>query len=132
MREPPRLPLTGRPQVVVDFSVDDGLLFVTLRNAGSESAYRVTTRFDRPFRGLGGTTELSALRLFRRLEFLPPGKSFVQLVDPLAHYARRREPLRLAATATYVDRDGRRYEDVMRHDLRVYLELGEVVRPRSS
>jgi hypothetical protein len=123
-------PLTARPQVVVDFSVDDGLLFVSLRNAGGESAYKVAVRFDRAFHGLGGRKEVSALRLFRRLDFLPPGKSYTQLVDPLAHYAARREPLRIAASATYVDRDGNRYADVMRHDLRVYLELGEIVKPR--
>jgi hypothetical protein len=125
-------PLTARPQVVVDFSVDDGLLFVALRNAGGESAYKVTVRFDHAFRGLGGRKDLSVLRLFRRLDFLPPGKIYTQLVDPLAHYAARGEPLRIAATATYADRDGNRYDDVMRHDLRVYLELGEIVRPRTS
>ena len=37
----------------------------------------------------------------------------------------RREPTRLTATITYADRDGRRYTDVIAHDLEVYRDLAE-------
>jgi len=47
-------PTGRRPEVIVDFHVERGLLFVMLKNIGSSSAYRVVTRFDQPFRGLGG------------------------------------------------------------------------------
>lgn len=109
----------------MDFVCRDGLLLVVLKNVGSASAHRVSTRFDRPFRGLGGTKRLSDLRLFRRLDFMPPGKEFTQLVDLLARYLERREPTRLRATVSYRDRQGRRFEDVMTHDPLVYRDLGE-------
>lgn len=115
-----------RPEVIVDFTCRDGLLFVVLKNIGTRSAYRVTTRFDKPFSGLGGRKAIAELRLFRRLEFMAPGKEFSQLVDPLAAYLRRREPARLTATVAYRDREGRRFGDVITHDLRIYQDLGEV------
>ncbi len=115
-----------RPEVIVDFDCRDGILFVVLRNIGERSAYRVTTRFDKPFSGLGGRKPIADLRLFRRLEFMPPGKAFSQLVDPLAAYLQRREPARLTATISYRDREGRRFEDVITHDLLIYKDLGEV------
>jgi hypothetical protein len=119
-------PTDRRPEVIVDFQVERGLLFVVLKNIGSSSAYRVVTQFDQPFRGLGGQKDITGMALFRAVEFLPPGKQFLQLVDPLSAYFTRREPLRLQATVTYSDRDGRQFEDVMAHDLQVYLDLGDV------
>jgi len=116
----------SRPEVIVDFTCRDGILFVVLKNIGARSAYRVTTRFDKPFSGLGGRKPIAELRLFRRLDFMPPGKEFSQLVDPIATYMRRREPARLTATIAYRDREGARFEDVITHDLRIYQDLGEV------
>ena len=43
-----------RPEIVVDFDVEDGLLTVSLKNVGGSSAYLVRTSFDKPFHGLGG------------------------------------------------------------------------------
>jgi hypothetical protein len=119
-----------RPEVIVDFTSADGLLFVVLRNIGTRSAYKVTTRFSKPFRGLDGRKLISDMRLFRRLEFLPPGKEFSQLVDSLPAYFRRREPTRLTVTITYQDREARRYQDVIAHDLGIYRDLGYLRRSR--
>ena len=115
-----------RPDVIVDFTAERGLLFVRLQNIGARSAYRVTTRFAPSFRGLGGEKCISALRLFRCVEFVPPGKAFVQLVDPVAAYFKRREPARLTATIAYRDREGRRYQETITHDLRIFTDLGFV------
>jgi len=114
-----------RPEVVVDFAVEDGLLTITLKNVGNTSAYRVRTVFDKRFRGLAGEKCISGMRIFRNLDFLPPQKEYRQFVDHLQHYAKRREPLRIKATVSYLDRDGNRYEETMVHDLRMFLELGQ-------
>jgi hypothetical protein len=111
----------------VDFSVERGLLFVALRNIGAASAYGIVTRFDHQFRGLGGTRDVSTLAVFRSLPFMPPGKAFTHLVDPLANYLQRGEPTRLTATLTYTDREGHRYSETVPHDLDVYRELAEAI-----
>ena len=116
-----------RPDVYVDFTVDQGLLFIVLRNIGGASAYDVVTRFDRPFRGLGGRKDISAITLFRSLPFMPPGKQFTQLVDHLDAYFRRDEPTRLTASMTYADREGRRYAEAVPHDLDIYRDLDETL-----
>jgi len=124
----PPAPLPAvRPDVIVDFSVERGLLFVVLRNIGAASAYAVVTRFDQPFHGLGGTKDISTLALFRSLAFMPPGKQFTQLVDPVAAYFQRDEPARLTATLTYKDREGHRYSEEVPHDLAIYRDLAEAV-----
>jgi hypothetical protein len=113
-----------RPEVIVDFIVDEGMLSIRLKNIGDGSAYRVRTVFDKPFYGLGGEKCVSRMRVFREVAFMPPGKEFCQFVDMLGRYAKRREPMRIKATVSYRDRTGNRYEDTMAHDLRIYLELG--------
>jgi hypothetical protein len=128
---PPRpgaTPVEVRPDVIVDFQVEDGLLFVVLKNIGAASAYGVVTRFDHPFHGLGGRKDIAELALFRSLAFVPPGKAFVQLVDHVGAYFARQEPRRLEATVTYADRDGRTYTDVMPHDLDIYRDLADAGR----
>jgi len=115
----------GRPEVIVDFGVEDGLLTIHLKNIGDRSAYAVKTTFDRRFHGLDGQKCISEMRLFRRLEFMAPGKDLSQFVDVLANYAKRKEPMRIGATLSYRDREGNRYEDRIVHNLRIYLELGQ-------
>lgn len=118
-------PPSSRPDVYVDFSVRRGLLFVTVHNIGTASAYHVVTSFDRPLRGLGGRRDLATLALFRSLLFLPPGKRISQLVDAADTWFRRETSTRLTATLTYTDRDGRRYTESVPHDLAVYRDLAE-------
>lgn len=113
-----------RPEVIIDFIVAAGMLSVCLKNIGDGSAYRVRTVFDKPFYGLGGDKCISRMRVFREVAFMPPAKEFCQFVDLLGRYAKRREPMRIKATVSYRDRTGKRYEDTMVHDLRIYLELG--------
>ena len=114
-----------RPEVIIDFSVNEGLLDIILKNVGGSSAYRVRTSFDTPFYGLGGEKCISRMRAFREVAFMPPQKELRQFVDVLASYAKRKEPMRIKATVSYRDRDGNRYQDTMAHDLRIYLELGQ-------
>jgi hypothetical protein len=115
-----------RPEVIVDFNSQDGLLFVTLKNIGERSAHNVTTRFDKPFHGLGGRKPISELQLFKRVGFMPPGKEFSQFIDPVAAYFRRREPYRLTASITYADGGGRRFMNTVTHDLRIFRDLGHI------
>jgi hypothetical protein len=121
-----------RPEIVVDFAVEDGLLSVSLKNVGGSSAYRVRTSFDKPFQGLGGAKCITAMRMFREVPFMPPGKEFCQYVDLLVSYVRRKEPLRIKASISYLDRDGNHYRETIAHDLRIYLELGRARIVRSN
>jgi hypothetical protein len=113
-----------RPDVIVDFNCADGMLHVMLKNIGNASAYGIECDFDKPLIGLNGEKRISDLQLFRRVEFMPPGKEFVQLVDPIAAWLKRRQDMKFAITVAYSDRDGRRFRERIVHDLRIYRDLG--------
>src|SRR5262245_61253516 len=97
---------TRKPEVIVDFVVEEGMLHVYLKNVGDSSVYRVRTVFDKPFYGLGGKKLISGMRAFREVAFMPPGKEFCQFVDVLGAYLKRKEPMRLKVTIAYRDRAG--------------------------
>jgi hypothetical protein len=112
--------------VVVDFEFERGLLFVCVRNLSDRPALKVSTDFDKPFRGLGGRREMNGMRLFRKIEFLAPGKEIRTLLDSSAAYFARDEPTLLTATVSYRTATGERRRSTITHDLAIYRDLAYV------
>jgi hypothetical protein len=118
----------GRPEVIVDFVFDDGLLFISVENIGDKPALKVSVQFDQKIMGVEGGQEISALPLFRSIEFLAPHKAIVTFLDTSAAYFRRGEPTRIAATITYQDSNRARYKTTLHHDLEIYKDIGYIRR----
>jgi hypothetical protein len=112
--------------VIVDFTFEDGLLFVDVVNLGDLPAHRVRVRFDPPFSGLGGTRRSSSLSVFRRLEFLAPRKRIRAFVDRSDAYFARDEPTRIDVRIGWLTDERRRRSRELRHDLEVYRDLAYV------
>ncbi len=120
------MPSAAEPQpldVILDVVFERGLLFLALRNLGTEPALAVSCAFEKPVHGLGGTREISALRLFRKVELLAPGREIRTLLDTSASYFARREPTRLRVTVTWRTPAGQRREARITHDLSIYRDL---------
>jgi hypothetical protein len=116
------------PAVIVDFDFEDGILFAAVRNISDRPAYRVSVSFDKPFTGLGGTRETSALPLFRNISFLAPRKEIRTVVDTTASYFARRQPAKLEAEVRWRSGDGRRRSHRIAHDLTIYKQLAYLAR----
>jgi hypothetical protein len=83
-------------------------------------------RFEQPFKGLGGTQDMTRLPLLRRIEFLGPGREIRTLLDAAAAYFGRKEPTKLTATITWRSEEGDRFERRVTHDLRIYRDIAYV------
>jgi hypothetical protein len=108
------------PDVLLDIEFADGLLFLVVANRGERAAAAVSFRFSDPFKGLGGSQEMTRLPLLRKIEFLAPGREIRTLLDSSAAYFARREPTKIAVEIRWRDEDGARYERRIVHDLRIY------------
>ena len=117
-----------RPEVIVDFRFEQGLLHVAIANVSGASAHAVSVKFDKAFRGLGGEQKTSSLPLFRRLLFLAPYKVIETFVDTSSAYFARREPTRITATISYRDSERRPYQRRITHDLGIYKDVTYVVK----
>ena len=113
-------------EVIVDVVFERGLLFLVVANLGDRPALSVRVKFDRAITGVGGTKRIDRLALFRKLEFLAPGKSIEVFLDRSPSYFARAEPTRLTAAVSWRTADGERRRTTIVHDLEIYRDLGYI------
>jgi len=116
------------PDVILDVVFDRGLFFLVLENIGDGPAHGVRVKFEERFSGVGGTKRIDRLALFRKLEFLAPGRSIEVFLDRSASYFARDEPTRLTAAVSWRTPDGERRRATIVHDLEIYRDLGYIER----
>ena len=113
----------SRPDVIVEVLFDRGLFQISIKNIGDLPAIGVSIKFDKKIVGLGGSKEISALPLFRNIEFFGPGREIVTLLDTSHSYFARKQPTKISARITYSDSAKNKYEMSINHDLEIYREL---------
>ncbi|MGH9871136.1 MAG: hypothetical protein ACRD9S_01580 [Pyrinomonadaceae bacterium] len=113
----------GRPEVILEFLFDRGLLYISVRNIGNQPGIGVSVKFDKKILGLGGTKEISAMAVFKNIEFLGPQREILSLLDSSSSYFKRKQPTKISALVTYQDLEKRRYEISIKHDLEIYRDL---------
>jgi hypothetical protein len=112
------------PDVILDFIFDDGLFFISINNIGNKPAYKVSVSFDCKIYGLGGAKEISALPLFRNIEFLAPQKQIVTFLDNSDSYFKGKQPTKISARICFLDSAERNHKVTINHDLDIYREIG--------
>ena len=125
-----RRPDSLGPDVILDIIFDDGLLFISINNIGNKPAYKVSVEFDCRIYGLGGTKEVSALPLFRNIEFLAPQKQIVTFLDHSDSYFKGKGPTKISARISFLDAAERNHVVTINHDLEIYREIGFVRRTK--
>jgi len=113
----------GVADVILDVEFEDGLLFLVLENLGEAPAHAVRVRFESPLTGLGGERRIDRLQIFRRLEFLGPGRQIRVFLDRSALFFAREEPTELEARISWRDDNGARRSRTVRHDLAAYSDI---------
>ena len=115
--------------VILDVALEEGLLFLVVRNIGDAPAHRVRCRFDKTIRGAGGEIVMNELPLFTRLTFLVPGGEVRTLLDSAAAYFARGETTEFTVTVEFVEDSGARRSRHIAHDLSVHRDLLIPLRP---
>ena len=117
------------PQVIVDFIFERGLFFIAVKNISEQPAYKVSVKFNQKLIGLGGAREVSALPLFRNIEFLAPHKEIATFLDGSDSYFARKQPTKVEAQISYRDAGGAKQSVTIAHDLEIYRNLALAGRP---
>lgn len=129
-KSPPEAP-SKPPRVIVDFVFDQGLFFIAVKNISDIPAYKVSVKFNHKIYGLGGAREVSALPLFRNIEFLAPQKEITTFLDSSDSYFARKQPTKVKAQISYNDDEGKKHSVAISHDLEIYRNLALAGRPAS-
>lgn len=115
-----------RPDVIVEFLFEQGLFLISVNNIGNQPALNVSVKFNKKIIGPAGK-EVSALPLFNCIPFLGPKREIVAFLDATDSYFKRRQPTKIVARVSYTDREKRKYEATINHDLEIYRELAYLV-----
>lgn len=115
----------GRPDVILDVDCEQGLFFLVLWNIGDDLACGVSVKFSPKLIGLGGERVVSDAAVFRRLAYLPPGKSIRVFLDAAPLLFGRRQENSFRAHVRYRNRSGNEFAETFTHDLDVYRDLPE-------
>jgi hypothetical protein len=108
--------------VVVDVVFESGLLYLELANLCDRPALNVSCRFDPSLVDLQGR-DVSKLPLFRRVEFLGPGRRIRTLLDSSGGYFGRDAPTRVTVGVEYERPDGPRETTKLTHDFEIFRDL---------
>ena len=111
--------------VILDIEIERGALHVVLANGGGH-AHAVRVRFSRVIRDLAGL-RLNDNPLFSRLEFLAAGRRVRLLIDTLADYEKRRQPMQFQARLEWRGADGKLVRRTISHDLTAWARLRETL-----
>jgi hypothetical protein len=113
----------------VDFEYDDnGILYIIIENIGPSSAYRLSIKFDKEITGVEGEKEISAMKIFDHIEFLPPHKKIRIFVDTFVSYILRKQPLIIEATVIFSNKNNREFQHVIKHDLSIYKDFPQILK----
>ncbi len=113
-------------KVIIDFIFEEGMFFISVKNIGDDPVFKVSVEFDKKIVGLGGKKEISSLPLFRNIEFLAPRKEINTFLDTSYSYFIRKQPEKITAKVSYMDKDGELKSGIIKHDLSIYKEIGFV------
>lgn len=132
---------TIKPDVLVDFLFEKGLLFILVKNHSDAAAMGVKINFDKAFNGVGGRVQVSALNIFQHLQYLAPRKEIKIFLDVAsAYFARlnpakiidgknipeRLEPTELNVHISWFDEARVAHEKKIHHNLIIYKDLGYI------
>ncbi|NWJ41874.1 MAG: hypothetical protein HXX12_13000 [Geothrix sp.] len=111
--------------VILDVLVERGALHFVLACEGGH-AHGVRVRFSRVIRDLAGQ-RVNEQPLYTQLAFLAAGRRIPLLIDSLAGYQQRRQPMQFEARLEWRSEDGRRLRRVINHDLAAWTGVREIL-----
>lgn len=112
--------------LILDVELVRGVLHFVLATIGTQPVHAVRARFSRTIRDLSGAS-LNDSPLFTQLEFLGPGRRVPMMIDALAAYRQRRQPMRFDVRLAWRGDDGRSHARVITHDLDAWLSVREMI-----
>ena len=117
------------PEVILDFEYDNknGFLFIIIENIGVSSAFKISAKFDKEITGIQGEKKVTDMDIFKRLEFLPPGKKIRIFVDRFSSYIIREQPLLITTTILYSNKNNRKFRELIVHNLSIYKDMMDIV-----
>jgi len=120
------------PDIIVDFEYNDGMLFIVIENIGDDPAYDASVRFNKKILGMQKTKNISSLRIFKLLKFLPPGKKIKMFVDLFQFYLTSKQPMQIKTIIFFRNKLKQTFQNSIQHDLSIYKDFVEIYHDKKT
>jgi len=120
------------PNVIVDFECNGGMLFIVIENIGNDPAYDTSVKFNKNVLGMQKTKNISSLRIFQILKFLPPGKKIKMFVDLFQFYLASKQPMQIKTVIFFRNESNQRFQNSIQHDLSIYKDIVEIYQDKET
>ena len=114
------------PDVIVDFEYSEDVLFIVIENIGDDSAFDVQTKFSKKILGMQKTKDISSLKIFKLLRFLPPAKKIKIPVDLFQFYLLGKQPLQISVSVFFRNKIKQKFQNSINHDLSIYRDIDNI------
>jgi len=109
--------------MVVDFEIDAEMVFIIVKNIGTDHILNLKIKPSAPILGLEGKTDLSKLSIFEEISYLAPRKEIKIFVDSYESFFRNLKDWFISFKITYKDDRDRSYKSKITHNLEIYSDL---------
>lgn len=113
-------------EIILDFEYENNLLYIIIENIGDAMTNEVSIDFDKKIMGLDKKKNISEMQIFKNISVFPPKKRFKIFVDTFSSYVKNKQPFLITSKITYYQ-NKKRYEDSIKHDLRIYKDFVETL-----
>lgn len=113
--------------VILDVELRDRVLYLRLVNRDDRPVRDVVVAFRRKLMGLGGSVDIAALPIWKRLTFMPPGKAIEVPLDRVEVFLANDRGTPLEATIRYTDADGSAALATITHDFGAYRDFPGII-----
>jgi len=120
---------TKNPAVIVDVLFEDMQFFILIHNNTDQPVYKVSIKFDKTIIGWNGSRNISAMKVFEKIETLAPRKTIRVFIDRGHSYFARRQPAVIVAQITYTDASGSTFISSLKHNLSIYRDITFPLQP---
>ena len=114
------------PEVILDFEYTNRQLFIVIENIGGKPAYDIQVKFNKKIMGLQKSKDISDMKIFSMLKFLPPHKKIRIFVDLFQSYLSSKQPLKIKTEIFFKNKKLQKFENLINHDLTIYKDIPEI------
>ena len=111
------------PNVLVDFSVKEAGIYLTIYNLSPHPACQLCIQFDQPLKYFNGCKDLSIHPIIQEISYLAPFKSIELFLDPIDIFFYHLKVDHLCIDWRYEDERGHCFQRQNIHDLKIYRNL---------
>lgn len=112
-----------KPNLVLDFVVQEGKVFFCMRNLSKHPATNLSFKFSQPLMARNGYLRVDKLPLFKHLDYFAPKKEIRLFVDSVTSFLAHHPERKMTIHVKYVDQDSKKYVQSFKHDLELFNQL---------